>query len=319
MEDLISHAHVLFQTSSSPPLPPAPAGELVPPLTYGSAYTRVSEIPPPLPPRSPSPRMRRSLDHSGPPSSHGSVSNGRSVHVPEDFTPQLPPRPANSIHPSLRAGPMANPSRQSMPPPPLPVRSAQIFDDDVSFAHLSPVIQSREIPSVPPSPSRPAIKVPPSPLLPKSPWSESQPSLASGPSTEEINIQDATPAASTDEPSTSAPSSVGGFASPVSPTSSSGGWSVVSPPTSTKPLPPAQAPSATSVATLNANALVTTATPTPAPAPALAPAPASVAQTPAPAPSAAPVPPAASQIQSPTDNQGQGQSQHTKGASASSQ
>ncbi|TDL28854.1 hypothetical protein BD410DRAFT_760544 [Rickenella mellea] len=85
MEDLIIHANKLFDdkssTSSSPPLPPAPAGEPILSYGYGSSYTQFASMPP-----------RRSTD----------VPHG------QDFTPQLPPRPSNSIHPSRRSNAQAS-------------------------------------------------------------------------------------------------------------------------------------------------------------------------------------------------------------------
>jgi hypothetical protein len=86
MEDLIENAQTLFDEHvppSSPPLPPAPAGEPVPLLTYGSSHTSVT-LPQP-----------------------------KEAQV-ADFTPQLPPRPTNSIHPSARSNPPMSPSRLSM-------------------------------------------------------------------------------------------------------------------------------------------------------------------------------------------------------------
>ena len=86
MEDLIENAHTLFDERvppPSPPLPPAPAGEPVPVVTYGSSHTRVA------------------LPQFG----EAQVA---------DFTPQLPPRPTNSIHPSARSNPPMSPTRLSM-------------------------------------------------------------------------------------------------------------------------------------------------------------------------------------------------------------
>ncbi|KAF8898486.1 hypothetical protein BD779DRAFT_1430902 [Infundibulicybe gibba] len=94
MEDLIMHAHILFDEHGghhSPPLPPTPAVEPLPQY-YGSKSTKVATVP---------------LTIVPPP--------------PEDFTPRLPARPANSIHPSLRANPSSpapNREHHDLPPPP---------------------------------------------------------------------------------------------------------------------------------------------------------------------------------------------------------
>ena len=86
MEDLITYASVLFDeradrpvVQTSHPLPPAPTGEVTTQYGYGSAYTQVSSVP-------------LSARHQK------SASLGS-----HDFTPQLPPRPGNSIHPSRRS------------------------------------------------------------------------------------------------------------------------------------------------------------------------------------------------------------------------
>jgi hypothetical protein len=84
MEDLIENAQTLFDDllpQSSPPLPPAPAGEPVPVISYGSSHTKIT------------------LPQSG----EAQVA---------DFTPQLPLRPTSSIHPSARCPPMS-PSRMT--------------------------------------------------------------------------------------------------------------------------------------------------------------------------------------------------------------
>jgi hypothetical protein len=105
MEDLIENAHILFDERflSSPPLPPAPAGEAVPVISYGSSHTKMT------------------LPECG------------EVQV-ADFTPELPARPTGSIHPSARSNPPMSPSRlsadlpvaatapQSPPLPPLPLQ-----------------------------------------------------------------------------------------------------------------------------------------------------------------------------------------------------
>ncbi|KAI0047664.1 RhoGAP-domain-containing protein [Auriscalpium vulgare] len=94
MEDMIENAQTLFddrQAPMSPPLPPAPSGEPVPVLSYGSSHTRIGSLSSPKGPRFP-------------------------LAADSDFTPQLPPRPANSIHPSARTGPLPlalDPGRQA--------------------------------------------------------------------------------------------------------------------------------------------------------------------------------------------------------------
>lgn len=96
MEDLLTHAPLLFDdqpisTLEEPPLPPAPSGEPKPKYDYGSSYTRSHTIPP------------RSQDG-------------------QDFTPTLPPRPEQSIHPSRRTNPQPSNSdiyeQPSISPPP---------------------------------------------------------------------------------------------------------------------------------------------------------------------------------------------------------
>ena len=111
MEDLIENAQILFDEfvpPSSRPLPLTPGGEPVPVVTYGSSHTMVA-----LP---------------------------QTEVVQADFTPQLPPRPTNSIHPSARSNPPMSPSRLSM--------------------ELSPTITPPRPPS-PPTPTRPLrVEVP---------------------------------------------------------------------------------------------------------------------------------------------------------------
>jgi hypothetical protein len=95
MEDLIVHAHTLYDSppaSHSPPLPPTPFGEPVPSFTYGSKMTKVATVPPPA---------------------SSSVSS-------QDFAPSLPARPNNSIHPSSRSSYSPNKSK-SYPEKPLPL------------------------------------------------------------------------------------------------------------------------------------------------------------------------------------------------------
>ncbi|KAL4069347.1 hypothetical protein J3A83DRAFT_4537308 [Scleroderma citrinum] len=102
MEDLILNTSQLFEDpppSSSPPLPAVPVGEMASTYQYGSSHTKIASVPP----RPQSPKRE------------------------EDFTPLLPPRPTNSIHPSLRANPVS-PIRSTTDIPPLP--RSQAVDDE---------------------------------------------------------------------------------------------------------------------------------------------------------------------------------------------
>lgn len=100
MIDLITHARTLFDDhhpgTSSPPLPPAPTDEPVPPVSYGTSHTKVAEI------------------------------------APDDFTPRMPNRPTPSIHPSSRANAAAGPTSPNKVennnplPPPFPLRPGRL-------------------------------------------------------------------------------------------------------------------------------------------------------------------------------------------------
>ncbi|KAF5312338.1 hypothetical protein D9619_002972 [Psilocybe cf. subviscida] len=82
MEDLIVHAHLIYDHEaphSSPPLPPTPAGEAGAEVTYGTKRTKITTIPP-----------------------EGMTPLSPPLSPPQDFTPRLPARPNNSIHPSSR-------------------------------------------------------------------------------------------------------------------------------------------------------------------------------------------------------------------------
>ncbi|KAF9650726.1 hypothetical protein BDM02DRAFT_3164672 [Thelephora ganbajun] len=128
MEALITHSSTLFDDqnnlasyASSPPLPPAPLGETVPPVAYGSTHTKFSEY-------GPQQQVNAPLPQTPAPQTTG-----------DDFTPQLPPRPPASIHPSSRGNSGStngfsntSPTRTeaetsltsptSVPVPPLPLR-----------------------------------------------------------------------------------------------------------------------------------------------------------------------------------------------------
>lgn len=288
MEDLITHANVLFQSNVSPPLPPAPAGEPVPAISYGSQHTRLTEVPPPLPPRSDSPSIRLGQHRSVPPSpTRQSQSNGTAVKAnttitsgSEDFAPQLPPRPTDSIHPSLRAGALSGQARQA---PQFPARSAQFFDDDVSYAHIAP---SLTYPVLEEQSSRPShslkrtSRVPPLPLPLVSPWSDGPSSATSAipfpivtpsaqppsfvspplspPDISPIDIDDTLAQdiiIPSQEDLQSGPSSGTSYASAISPVASvesSAGppKSPVTPDMPSRPLLPGDSPNRTSVATI---------------------------------------------------------------------
>ncbi|GBE78437.1 RhoGAP-domain-containing protein [Sparassis crispa] len=132
MEDLITHAQILFRLSDSPPLPPAPLGESPAQVSYGSTHTKVANMPPPPSPKDRSTWTVRSVSVPRLPPLFDDVP-------PEDFTPQLPPRPAGSIHPSLRAGPLLPPVRQAVA---LSARSALLFNDEVVVSVPPPSLTS---------------------------------------------------------------------------------------------------------------------------------------------------------------------------------
>lgn len=140
MEDLITHASILFDDRSigvtspvgSTPLPPAPAGQSAPNYAYGSSHTKVASVPAPI--QTPTRQQVQQQPQS-----------------PEDFTPRLPPRPANSIHPSSRANP-TSPTKSNMdpPPPPLPARAGQVPKgvDRVATPIPKPPPPEKNVPSV---------------------------------------------------------------------------------------------------------------------------------------------------------------------------
>ncbi|PPQ64732.1 hypothetical protein CVT26_002676 [Gymnopilus dilepis] len=121
MEDVISHAHLLYDhdaVHNSPPLPPTPAGEPVPQVSYGSKRTKVTTVPPP----------------DSPPT------------IPQDFTPRLPSRPNNSIHPSSRAN-IGSPTSRSkvLPEKALPTVHSASSSEDIQQAPPTPIAQSSSL------------------------------------------------------------------------------------------------------------------------------------------------------------------------------
>lgn len=122
-DDLIQNATQLFDDplpSTSPPLPDAPPGEPTPVYNYGSSHTRVGSV----------------------------LSRPLSPRQNEDFTPRLPPQPAYSIHPSLRASNPVSPTQATMDIPPIP----SPFEEPTSENTNTPAEQHILI-SPPPSPS----------------------------------------------------------------------------------------------------------------------------------------------------------------------
>ncbi|KAJ7139686.1 hypothetical protein C8R44DRAFT_309860 [Mycena epipterygia] len=168
MEDLIMHAHILYDDNAvqhSPPLPATPAGEPVPQLYYGSKRTHVATVPP------------------------GSPPNRAATASPQDFTPRLPNRPANSIHPSARANPPPSPTKDRSAPPPMPRRpsnelpsspaqSTTTLETDTSFRTSLDLESSSEAAASQPPSARQSLQLPPhSPQKPPlSPLPEQGPS-----------------------------------------------------------------------------------------------------------------------------------------------
>jgi len=129
METLIIHSPTLFDDqsnlayyASSPPLPPAPLGEVPPPFAYGSVHTKFSAY---------DPQQQINAQFLQTPTPQSSTG--------DDFTPQFPPQPPASIHPSSRGNNGStnglsnnsptrseaennNTSPTSYIPPPLPLR-----------------------------------------------------------------------------------------------------------------------------------------------------------------------------------------------------
>lgn len=248
MEDLITHAATLFQPSNpSPPLPPAPLGEVPHTVSYGSAHTKVGKVTALA--RSPSPRSQ------DPYVIRTAASEGRHRKAPsDDFAPQLPSNPANSIHPSLRSGPMsAVPSRQSLPPA---LRSAQYYEEHIPYAQYANAPQSATLPlppgAAPPSPQKRELALhPSSPLV--SPWSDD--AITPTPSSRSISQDSRTPPSSTEgtlvqaEDPVKRTTSNGTVGSPTrkqqeqpapAPSTSSSSRSERITPSPTKPLPPLQ-------------------------------------------------------------------------------
>ncbi|KAJ7275432.1 hypothetical protein B0H12DRAFT_1087305 [Mycena haematopus] len=153
MEDLILNAHILYDdhpVQHSPPLPATPAGEPVPELYYGSKRTAVATVPPSSPP------------------------NRDATASPQDFTPRLPTRPANSIHPSARANPPQSPTKERAPPlprrssndtPSSPEQSTTTLDTEASF-RASIDLESTSETSQPPSARQSVQLIAPSPQNP---------------------------------------------------------------------------------------------------------------------------------------------------------
>ncbi|KAF9786030.1 RhoGAP-domain-containing protein [Thelephora terrestris] len=178
MEALIIHCHTIFDEqihtasyASSPPLPPAPLGETAPPYAYGSTHTKFSE-------RAPQ-QFNAPLPQTPTPQTTG-----------DDFTPQVPPQPPASIHPSSRGNagsssghPNTSPisseaetnaeTNVSSPtsyiaPPPLPLRpgrqsvTVQSLRGTKGLDFSQPEISEGDWTG--PAPASPPLSDPPSPL-----------------------------------------------------------------------------------------------------------------------------------------------------------
>jgi len=126
MEDLIVNASVLFNDISSayqsPPLPPTPAGEPAANHSYGSKMTKVATVPP--------------LSSSLPNLPY--LGTSVSPQSNEDFTPQLPSRPVNSIHPSSRIYPASPGKNKHSALPDLPREHEQTNAERDPFKDMSP-------------------------------------------------------------------------------------------------------------------------------------------------------------------------------------
>lgn len=126
MEALIIHSHTLFDDpsnlapyASSPPLPPAPLGEPLPPFVYGSAHTKFSEY-------GSQQQINSPIPQTPTPQTTG-----------DDFAPQLPQRPPASIHPSSRGntGSANGPSTTS----PTQLEAENNFTSSTAFAQTPPI------------------------------------------------------------------------------------------------------------------------------------------------------------------------------------
>jgi len=105
----VLYAHVLYEQDvgqNSPPLPPTPAGEKVPKFSYGSKTTKVANVPP------------------------ADILPSSSS---QDFTPRLPPRPNNSIHPSSRIYPSSPSTSRAPPEKALPMVNTNLEDFSLSM------------------------------------------------------------------------------------------------------------------------------------------------------------------------------------------
>ena len=143
MEDMITHADVLFDERAAPPAPPKPPS---PPTIETSTNTGPSTREA-SPDKRPDPQPQSSTDSDY--KAHYRRISESLLRSPEisphaqDFTPELPPRPGNSIHPSHRS---ANSSSRttdsdetstSESPPPLPARQVERRSLETRALHAS--------------------------------------------------------------------------------------------------------------------------------------------------------------------------------------
>lgn len=208
-EDIVENASILFDDRGEAALPPPPTGEEPEKVYYGTTHTKSGYIPPTPPrrenfyPQPPSEASNSSVTLQTPSTPSPRPDQQPVFPVspppPPDFTPQLPPRPANSIHPSARANSQLSPTGPSaqLPPPPAPVMvpepissllplppprsvpallSTQVpqqspprSQTDVSTRNIAPLPPGAQPPRVPPLPPRAGELSPPLPPLPLSP------------------------------------------------------------------------------------------------------------------------------------------------------
>lgn len=141
MEDMITHADSLFDDRAVPPAPPKPpTPPTIETATNTGPSTRESS---PDKRRDPQPQSSTDSDYKA----HYRRISESLLHSPatsqhaQDFTPELPPRPSNSIHPSHRSTNSSSRTTDSdespESPPPLPARQIGRTSVEVRNLHAS--------------------------------------------------------------------------------------------------------------------------------------------------------------------------------------